>query len=147
MIRRPPRSTLFPYTTLFRSWTTNHLHSHSEFFSAITNYIGNRKTAESESLAQCYDNKIASLVADLATIYLHYAKAVRDASIIKKMIPMVHWLSNNAIDVSGYNSSLHGNLQKNFAARYPCSGFNFKRTMLTPAAYGDGYFYDLDIST
>jgi len=21
MIRRPPRSTLFPYTTLFRSWT------------------------------------------------------------------------------------------------------------------------------
>src|SRR3712207_7260308 len=27
MIRRPPRSTLFPYTTLFRSATTNfHLH-------------------------------------------------------------------------------------------------------------------------
>src|SRR5258707_3858473 len=23
MIRRPPRSTLFPYTTLFRSWATN----------------------------------------------------------------------------------------------------------------------------
>src|SRR2546429_5577884 len=23
MIRRPPRSTLFPYTTLFRSWPTN----------------------------------------------------------------------------------------------------------------------------
>src|SRR5574342_898564 len=25
MIRRPPRSTLFPYTTLFRSWTTARL--------------------------------------------------------------------------------------------------------------------------
>src|SRR5437868_13223920 len=25
MIRRPPRSTLFPYTTLFRSGTDNHL--------------------------------------------------------------------------------------------------------------------------
>src|SRR2546426_8334478 len=24
MIRRPPRSTLFPYTTLFRSWRTSH---------------------------------------------------------------------------------------------------------------------------
>src|SRR2546422_5506207 len=24
MIRRPPRSTLFPYTTLFRSWTVAH---------------------------------------------------------------------------------------------------------------------------
>ena len=26
MIRRPPRSTLFPYTTLFRSWTGRILH-------------------------------------------------------------------------------------------------------------------------
>src|SRR5256885_10089810 len=25
MIRRPPRSTLFPYTTLFRSWIWRHL--------------------------------------------------------------------------------------------------------------------------
>src|SRR5260370_27634680 len=30
MIRRPPRSTLFPYTTLFRSWQThfNHLYGY-----------------------------------------------------------------------------------------------------------------------
>src|SRR2546430_12278111 len=25
MIRRPPRSTLFPYTTLFRSWGSSHM--------------------------------------------------------------------------------------------------------------------------
>src|SRR2546430_10958844 len=28
MIRRPPRSTLFPYTTLFRSLVFTHLHVH-----------------------------------------------------------------------------------------------------------------------
>src|SRR5256884_3675209 len=28
MIRRPPRSTLFPYTTLFRSRATDHFHDH-----------------------------------------------------------------------------------------------------------------------
>src|SRR5260221_8999839 len=28
MIRRPPRSTLFPYTTLFRSNDRNHQHAH-----------------------------------------------------------------------------------------------------------------------
>src|SRR3712207_9198248 len=33
MIRRPPRSTLFPYTTLFRSRTTN-------LASSITNHAG-----------------------------------------------------------------------------------------------------------
>jgi nuclear pore complex protein Nup188 len=127
--------------------TTNHLHSHPKFFSAIANYVSNRKTTEGGTLDQCYDNKIASLIANLATIYLHYAKAARDASIIKKMIPIINWFSNNAVDVSGYNSSLHGNLQKNFTARYPCRLSNFKRTALTPAAYGDGYFYDVDLGT
>src|SRR3712207_7315432 len=31
MIRRPPRSTLFPYTTLFRSRDQNHRHSLTTF--------------------------------------------------------------------------------------------------------------------
>src|SRR4029434_88277 len=30
MIRRPPRSTLFPYTTLFRSHTHTHTHTHTQ---------------------------------------------------------------------------------------------------------------------
>src|SRR5258707_15896710 len=30
MIRRPPRSTLFPYTTLFRSWPLRDLERHPE---------------------------------------------------------------------------------------------------------------------
>src|SRR3712207_6888037 len=30
MIRRPPRSTLFPYTTLFRSWGVDDISTHRE---------------------------------------------------------------------------------------------------------------------
>src|SRR3712207_8724217 len=30
MIRRPPRSTLFPYTTLFRSFVQSHVPAHAE---------------------------------------------------------------------------------------------------------------------
>src|SRR5256885_7116409 len=37
MIRRPPRSTLFPYTTLFRSWP--HPVNGAELLSAITRAI------------------------------------------------------------------------------------------------------------
>src|SRR5258707_3953902 len=33
MIRRPPRSTLFPYTTLFRSWVNT---ARQTFFSGVT---------------------------------------------------------------------------------------------------------------
>jgi nuclear pore complex protein Nup188 len=129
------------------AWTTNQLHSQPEFFSAIADYVGNLESAESGTLRQCWDNKIASLIADLATVYLHYAKAMRDTSVIKKMIPLINWLSNNATDVSGYNSSLHGNLRKNFAARYQCSLSNFKRTTLVPTTYGDEYFYDVELAT
>src|SRR5258708_16097811 len=41
MIRRPPRSTLFPYTTLFRSVVslTNWFNSHWEFVTNTTTYI------------------------------------------------------------------------------------------------------------
>src|SRR3989442_2842271 len=35
MIRRPPRSTLFPYTTLFRSWTVVLLNFNSEYSRAV----------------------------------------------------------------------------------------------------------------
>src|SRR2546422_3768913 len=38
MIRRPPRSTLFPYTTLFRSVSVKPLMEHLE----ITEYVANR---------------------------------------------------------------------------------------------------------
>src|SRR3712207_9131501 len=44
MIRRPPRSTLFPYTTLFRSNTTNeHICTttlHQLFFNSCKNFGG-----------------------------------------------------------------------------------------------------------
>src|SRR5260370_19182416 len=43
MIRRPPRSTLFPYSTLFRSWNTSFI----PFF-----YSGTLKLSESYSPSQ-----------------------------------------------------------------------------------------------
>src|SRR4029434_160112 len=44
MIRRPPRSTLFPYTTLFRSHTyththTHHTHTHTHYTTLCSNII------------------------------------------------------------------------------------------------------------
>src|SRR2546426_2443554 len=44
MIRRPPRSTLFPYTTLFRSLDDNHrrVHDDSEIDGAERNQVGGR---------------------------------------------------------------------------------------------------------
>src|SRR3712207_9147684 len=50
MIRRPPRSTLFPYTTLFRSWKTSA--TPAEMNRAIFRFVGKQKTA---LLLECKD--------------------------------------------------------------------------------------------
>src|SRR5258706_6367755 len=38
MIRRPPRSTLFPYTTLFRSWVSTNGYSDQRWF-VVARYL------------------------------------------------------------------------------------------------------------
>src|SRR2546429_4014185 len=40
MIRRPPRSTLFPYTTLFRSIVTSHMRMHGAVDAPCVRRIG-----------------------------------------------------------------------------------------------------------
>src|SRR3712207_8267374 len=54
MIRRPPRSTLFPYTTLFRSygWTKNCVHSLCRSATADLDY--ERRRFESHEDTQCH---------------------------------------------------------------------------------------------
>src|SRR2546422_8383766 len=39
MIRRPPRSTLFPYTTLFRSWIPPPLHNHGNYIISLNRFV------------------------------------------------------------------------------------------------------------
>src|SRR2546429_5526862 len=46
MIRRPPRSTLFPYTTLFRSWGWN------SYFGAIWRAMDREKAVPARVVAQ-----------------------------------------------------------------------------------------------
>src|SRR2546422_5260185 len=48
MIRRPPRSTLFPYTTLFRSVETRHNHWHMNFLPLIESKRDGRRLSADE---------------------------------------------------------------------------------------------------
>src|SRR5258708_31156666 len=48
MIRRPPRSTLFPYTTLFRSFELIHRHRPTLFFGVPTLYAAMLQVKEAE---------------------------------------------------------------------------------------------------
>src|SRR5689334_23992084 len=50
MIRRPPRSTLFPYTTLFRSLAGPWLNGSSSFTEDLTRVLGSVSTGDVQNL-------------------------------------------------------------------------------------------------
>src|SRR5688572_31570092 len=64
MIRRPPRSTLFPYTTLFRSWVTRlvfPLRLASVLFGPAVLFVGGRSEEHTSEL-QSQSNLVCRLL-------------------------------------------------------------------------------------
>src|SRR3712207_8207940 len=58
MIRRPPRSTLFPYTTLFRSVFASYLYNHDiETFNKINEAINKEDYKEYNSILSSLKNR------------------------------------------------------------------------------------------
>src|SRR2546422_1923204 len=55
MIRRPPRSTLFPYTTLFRSPRVDHLEPHQAAGRSLLLFAAQRFGADERSLVELDD--------------------------------------------------------------------------------------------
>src|SRR3954449_8412753 len=64
MIRRPPRSTLFPYTTLFRSEHTSELQSHSHLVCRFWSSDVCSRSEEHTSELQSHSHLVCRLLLD-----------------------------------------------------------------------------------
>lgn len=127
-------------------WATPELKKHPHFFNSIVNYVSKLKITSLPLMHQIFATRIAAVVADICTVYLHSAKEMHDRSFIKTLIPLVSWYAKGAVEISGYNGSLHANLKKNFEMRYPgCKLAGFKRSSLEARTLGRGYYYDLHL--
>src|SRR5436309_4068682 len=65
MIRRPPRSTLFPYTTLFRSPETNDddsLDAYSRAVTTVLDRLASKRSEEHTSELQSRENLVCRLL-------------------------------------------------------------------------------------
>src|SRR3954463_2275766 len=62
MIRRPPRSTLFPYTTLFRPEHTSELQSHDNLVCRLLGVQTCARSEEHTSELQSHDNLVCRLL-------------------------------------------------------------------------------------
>lgn len=126
-------------------WATPELKKHPNFLNSIVNHVSKLKIAALPVMDQIFATRIAAVVADLCAVYLHYAKESHDRTFIKTLIPLVSWYAKDAVEVSGYNASLHANLKKNFEMRYSgCKLMDFKRTSLEPRYLGRNYYYDIN---
>ncbi|EFW13830.1 hypothetical protein D8B26_005985 [Coccidioides posadasii str. Silveira] len=129
-------------------WATPQLKNHADFFPKMVNYVSNLDMRRYSPYEQCMNTRIASLIADICAVYLHSAKEQRDWTFFKTLIPLISWYSENAVEVNGYNTSLHVNLKRNFEMKYPgCSLFAIKRTSLDNPVFGENYFYDIASGT
>src|SRR3712207_7648029 len=75
MIRRPPRSTLFPYTTLFRSETRDMLVTINENGSRLRRFVENVLTA---TKLEGYISKIPRETFDLSSLIIEIADIYKE---------------------------------------------------------------------
>ncbi|KAL4806701.1 nucleoporin subcomplex protein binding to Pom34-domain-containing protein [Aspergillus unguis] len=125
-------------------WATPELRKHANFFPSLVNYVSKLNLSSLSNIDQIFATRVAAVVADICAVYLHSAKEARDQDFYKTLFPLVSWYAKDAVDVGGYNASLHANLKRNFESRYPgCKLDDFKRTPLRPRSLGPEYYYDI----
>ena len=125
------------------TWAVSKLRDDSDFFTSLFNNICGASLDNLGILPQCYKLQLACRATQLATTYLHQARTTQDVEMTKRILPFIHWLTENAIETTGYNASLHSNLDRNFASRYaPYTLYSFKRTANSNESFGRSYFYD-----
>src|SRR3712207_8509492 len=120
MIRRPPRSTLFPYTTLFRSREVN-LGSPKQLQAVLFDELGLPKTKKIKSGYTTDAEALTNLLAQTGHPFLEHLLRHRDVTrlrtVIDGLIPMVddagriHTTFQQTIAATGRLSSIDPNLQ------------------------------------
>lgn len=127
-------------------WATSELRKHPQFFNSIVTYVSKLKITTLPVVDQIFATRLAAVTADLCTVYLHSAKEMQDRTFVKTLIPLVSWCAKDAVEIPGYNASLHANLKKNFEMRYTgCKLDDFKKSPLENRILGREYYYDINL--
>ena len=127
------------------------LDTHPKFLLNILNYTTQVESSSVHKSLRTSENfhraKMASYVFDILALYTRWAQQEDKPKFAKEILKHIAQLSRVAVIVPSYNVSLHSNLRRNFAAKYPgCQLEDFERTGIRPAILGESFFYDLDIA-
>jgi nuclear pore complex protein Nup188 len=133
-------------------WAMSSLNTQTDFIKSISSYVNSfqplaASASIEKSIEGAYHARIAAYVAEILAMYIYHARQTGNLSPIKDLIPNLKFYIASAVAVPSYNSSLHGNMSRNFEKRYPgCNLIDFKRTQLKKRDLGRDYFYDIHLA-
>lgn len=135
----------------FWPWTMYELENSTGFINYLSNYVDTLKpipvSSKSEpAIKSCHQTRIAAYIAEIFAMHLFHSRQTGKPSIAKDLMPKLNYYYENAGGLPTYNASLHGNLKKNFDAKYSRTSLqSFKKTDLEDRKFGENYFYDLQL--
>ena len=136
----------------FWPWATYESPKHADSIKSLSEFVGTLKpiqpsTTLDGSIDACYQTRIAAYTAEILAMHLFHSRQTGKPSVTKDLISNLGYFTRFAVAVPQYNSSLHGNLKRNFETRYGGSKLSdFQRTSLETRDLGRDYFYDLPLA-
>lgn len=132
-------------------WATNEVRTKSDFLKNALAWLNELKPLSrsgnvTEVTSAIPEIQMAALICDIVAVNLHASLEIGDKSQLKSIVSSLHFVSEEAVKVDGYNNSLHSNFTKNMPRNLPCVPADFKRTLANPATLGDNYFYDVQLA-
>lgn len=132
----------------FWPWASGDLQRGSEFIKAISEYVSKiEPVPASAKVDRCiegsYQAKMAAIIAEILAMYLYHQRQLGDKKAAEEALTHISYYARCAVSVPSYNTSLHGNLKRNFEAKFTgCTLQNFKRTRLESRQFGRSFFYN-----
>ena len=133
-------------------WVLNTMEEHPHFLGAIREYlivVEENLQDRAQMVSMDYVKlRISSLIVFILAMFIGHTQKAGDSTYAKKFIPDLRYLSEVALSVPSYNSSLHGYLRRNFELKFPGLQISqFKRSSLTRPMLGSSFYYDMELAT
>jgi nuclear pore complex protein Nup188 len=125
----------------------------SSFIKSISKFVDSLETVLATAIADrpvevCYEIRMAAYIAEILAMYLYHSRQVGNSAPKAELLPQIVFYIRLGAAAPFYNSSLHGNLKRNFESKFSgCTLQNFKRTKLVTREFGREYFYDLQLAS
>jgi nuclear pore complex protein Nup188 len=133
-------------------WAMLDIQNKSTIITSIADFVSglevlSQSANDEKSIRGAKEARVAAYVAEILAMHLYHCRQTGNTSQVKDVLAKLQYYRRCAASPPLYNSSLHGNLAKNFTTRFAgTSTHDFKRSAITQKDIGPDYYYDLGLA-